>query len=174
MKNIPQVRALHNQPYSSVTGCSSKPVTIAPSASNGGLLFRWGSFCPQELARFKELLEKSVRLKHGWPDNKDMFVGVARFPKEEVDGKERCSRSHGEGFEGGNNDRDDVFEHKTRGARGRASLVLNSRGKRSVKCNTQLQGCLEAKRVCGDKVYMRCGQFLVKDRKLLSCQRHRG
>ncbi|MFQ6630504.1 hypothetical protein Gotur_009118, partial [Gossypium turneri] len=46
-----------------VTGRSSKPVTIAPNASNGGLLLRWGSFGTQELARFKQLLDKSVRLK---------------------------------------------------------------------------------------------------------------
>ncbi|MFQ6624813.1 hypothetical protein Gotur_003232, partial [Gossypium turneri] len=46
-----------------VTGRNSKPVTIAPNASNGGLLLRWGSFGPRELARFKELLEKPIRLK---------------------------------------------------------------------------------------------------------------
>ncbi|KAG8474384.1 hypothetical protein CXB51_034110 [Gossypium anomalum] len=37
-----------------------------------GLLLRWGSFGPRELARFKELLEKPVRLKPGWPDSEDM------------------------------------------------------------------------------------------------------
>ncbi|MFQ6650619.1 hypothetical protein Gotur_023254 [Gossypium turneri] len=37
-----------------------------------GLSIRWGTFSPRELARFKELLEKSVRLKPGWPDNEDM------------------------------------------------------------------------------------------------------
>ncbi|KAH1123190.1 hypothetical protein J1N35_006350 [Gossypium stocksii] len=31
-----------------------------------------GSFGPQELAQFKELLEKPVRLKPGLPDNEDM------------------------------------------------------------------------------------------------------
>ncbi|KAH1055488.1 hypothetical protein J1N35_033553 [Gossypium stocksii] len=45
-------------PIPSVTGQSSKPVTIAPNASDGGLLLRWGLFDPRELARFKELLEK--------------------------------------------------------------------------------------------------------------------
>ncbi|MBA0855849.1 hypothetical protein Goshw_020093 [Gossypium schwendimanii] len=45
-----------------------------PNASNGGLLFRWRSFSPRELARFKELLEKPVRLKLGWPDNEDMTI----------------------------------------------------------------------------------------------------
>ncbi|MFQ6627275.1 hypothetical protein Gotur_004930 [Gossypium turneri] len=55
-----------------VTGRSSKPVTIAPNASKGGLLLRWGSFGLRELARFKELLEKPVRLKPSWPDNEDM------------------------------------------------------------------------------------------------------
>ncbi|KAH1082672.1 hypothetical protein J1N35_022433 [Gossypium stocksii] len=47
-------------------------MTIAPNASDGGLLLRWGSFGPQELARFKELLEKPVRLKPSWPDSEDM------------------------------------------------------------------------------------------------------
>ncbi|KAK5842325.1 hypothetical protein PVK06_004664 [Gossypium arboreum] len=51
--------------YASVTGQSSKPVTIEPNASDGGLLLRWGLFGPRELARFKELLEKPVRLKPG-------------------------------------------------------------------------------------------------------------
>ncbi|MBA0754387.1 hypothetical protein Gogos_005465, partial [Gossypium gossypioides] len=51
---------------------SSKPMIIAPNAFNGGLLFRWGSFGPQELARFDKLLEKPVRLKLGWPNNEDM------------------------------------------------------------------------------------------------------
>ncbi|KAH1082061.1 hypothetical protein J1N35_021822 [Gossypium stocksii] len=55
-----------------VTGRSSKPLTIVPNASNRGLLFRWGSFGPQELTRFRKLLEKPVKLKPGWPDNKDM------------------------------------------------------------------------------------------------------
>ncbi|MFQ6651318.1 hypothetical protein Gotur_023663 [Gossypium turneri] len=53
-------------------GHSSKLVTIAPNASNGGPLLRWGSFGPPELARFKELLEKPIRLKPGWSDNEDM------------------------------------------------------------------------------------------------------
>ncbi|MBA0746025.1 hypothetical protein Gogos_008573 [Gossypium gossypioides] len=56
----------------SVTGCSSKPVPIAPNASDGGLLCRWGLFGLQELAQFGNLLEKPVRLKPGWPDNEDM------------------------------------------------------------------------------------------------------
>ncbi|KAH1056814.1 hypothetical protein J1N35_034879 [Gossypium stocksii] len=60
------------QQHTSVTGQSSKPVTIAPNVSDGGLLLRWESFGPQELARFKELLEKPVRLKSGWPDSEDM------------------------------------------------------------------------------------------------------
>ncbi|MBA0860735.1 hypothetical protein Goshw_020629 [Gossypium schwendimanii] len=55
-----------------VKGQSSKPVTIAPNTSNGGLFIRWGSFGPEELARFKELLEKPIKLKSGWPDNEDM------------------------------------------------------------------------------------------------------
>ncbi|MBA0680104.1 hypothetical protein Goari_011826 [Gossypium aridum] len=57
---------------SCVTGHNSKPMTIAPNASNGGLMCRWGSFGPQKLARFGKLLEKPVRLKIGWPDNEDM------------------------------------------------------------------------------------------------------
>ncbi|MBA0852646.1 hypothetical protein Goshw_007974 [Gossypium schwendimanii] len=47
-------------------------MTIAPNASNGGLSIRWGPFGPQELARFKELLDKPVRLKPSWPDNEEM------------------------------------------------------------------------------------------------------
>ncbi|MFQ6658224.1 hypothetical protein Gotur_027582, partial [Gossypium turneri] len=62
-------RTLREWVGENVTGRSSKPVTIAPNASNGGLLLRWGSFGPRKLARFKELLEKPVRLKPGWPDN---------------------------------------------------------------------------------------------------------
>ncbi|KAK8320695.1 hypothetical protein V6Z12_A12G053400 [Gossypium hirsutum] len=47
------------------------PVTSAPNASNGGLLLRWGSFGLQELARFKELLDRPVTLKPDGPDNED-------------------------------------------------------------------------------------------------------
>ncbi|MBA0868612.1 hypothetical protein Goshw_016270 [Gossypium schwendimanii] len=36
---------------------------MAQDAPHGGLSIRWGSFSPLELARFKELLEKPVRLK---------------------------------------------------------------------------------------------------------------
>ncbi|KAK5802075.1 hypothetical protein PVK06_029657 [Gossypium arboreum] len=65
-------RVLREYVGKNVTECSSKPVTIVPNASNGGLLFRWGSFGPQKQARFRKLLEKPVRLKPGWPDNEDM------------------------------------------------------------------------------------------------------
>ncbi|MBA0858168.1 hypothetical protein Goshw_022399, partial [Gossypium schwendimanii] len=51
---------------------SEKPLTNAQDAPYGGLLIRWGSFGPQELARFKELLDKPVKLKPGWPDNEEM------------------------------------------------------------------------------------------------------
>ncbi|KAK5785421.1 hypothetical protein PVK06_040005 [Gossypium arboreum] len=61
-------RTLREWVGENVTGQSSKPVTIEPNASDGGLLLRWGSFGPRELARFKELLEKLVRLKSGWPN----------------------------------------------------------------------------------------------------------
>ncbi|KAH1131590.1 hypothetical protein J1N35_002968 [Gossypium stocksii] len=53
-------------------GRSSKPMTIAPNASNGGLLCRWGPFGLQELAQFNKLLEKPVRLKPA-------FFGINRF-----------------------------------------------------------------------------------------------
>ncbi|KAH1082720.1 hypothetical protein J1N35_022481 [Gossypium stocksii] len=66
------MRMLQELVGENVTGRSSKPVTIAPNASNRGLLFRLGSFGTQELARFKELLEKPIKLKPGWPDNEDM------------------------------------------------------------------------------------------------------
>ncbi|MBA0673409.1 hypothetical protein Goklo_023957 [Gossypium klotzschianum] len=65
-------RTLRDWVGENVTGNSSKPMTISPNAPNGGLFLRWGSFGPRELAQFKELLEKPVRLKLGWPDNKDM------------------------------------------------------------------------------------------------------
>ncbi|MBA0737957.1 hypothetical protein Gogos_011374, partial [Gossypium gossypioides] len=52
-----------------VTGQTTKPVTMAQDAPHGGLSIRWRTFNPRELARFKELLEKPVRLKPGWPDN---------------------------------------------------------------------------------------------------------
>ncbi|KAH1092370.1 hypothetical protein J1N35_019627 [Gossypium stocksii] len=65
-------RTLREWVGENVTGQSSKPVTIEPDASDGGLLLRWGSFGPRELARFKELLEKPVKLKPGWPDSEDM------------------------------------------------------------------------------------------------------
>ncbi|KAL1074424.1 hypothetical protein V6Z11_D11G288400 [Gossypium hirsutum] len=56
-------RTLREWVGENVTGRSSKPVTIAPNASNGGLLLRWGSFGPRELARFSEQLEEPVKLK---------------------------------------------------------------------------------------------------------------
>ncbi|MBA0756451.1 hypothetical protein Gogos_020374 [Gossypium gossypioides] len=56
----------------SVMGRSAKPVTMAQEAPHGGLSIRWGIFSPQELARFRELLEKPIRLKPGWPDDEDM------------------------------------------------------------------------------------------------------
>ncbi|MBA0733907.1 hypothetical protein Gogos_017870 [Gossypium gossypioides] len=56
----------------SVTGQSAKPLTMAQKVPHGGLSIRWGTFSLRELARFKELLEKPVILKPGWPDNEDM------------------------------------------------------------------------------------------------------
>ncbi|MBA0869993.1 hypothetical protein Goshw_006262 [Gossypium schwendimanii] len=44
-------------------GQSAKPVTMAQDAPHGGPLIRWGIFSPREMARFKELSEKPVRLK---------------------------------------------------------------------------------------------------------------
>ncbi len=55
-----------------VTGQSVKPVTMAQDAPHGCISIRCGSFSPRERAQFQELLEKSVRLKSGWPDNEDM------------------------------------------------------------------------------------------------------
>ncbi|MBA0672771.1 hypothetical protein Goklo_029169 [Gossypium klotzschianum] len=57
-----------------VTGQNAKPVTKAHDAPHEGLSIRWGSFSPRELARFKELFEKPIRLKPGWPDNEDMKI----------------------------------------------------------------------------------------------------
>ncbi|MBA0879960.1 hypothetical protein Goshw_014843 [Gossypium schwendimanii] len=37
-------------------------MTMAQDAPHGGLSIRWGTFSQPELARFKELLEKPVRL----------------------------------------------------------------------------------------------------------------
>ncbi|MFQ6624727.1 hypothetical protein Gotur_004151 [Gossypium turneri] len=47
-------------------------MTMAQDATHGSLSIRWVTFSPRELTRFKELLEKPVRLKPGWPDNEDM------------------------------------------------------------------------------------------------------
>ncbi|MBA0734147.1 hypothetical protein Gogos_018090 [Gossypium gossypioides] len=55
-----------------VTGQSAKPVTMAQDAPHRGLSIRWGIFSPRELARFRELLEKPIRLNPGWLDNEDM------------------------------------------------------------------------------------------------------
>ncbi|MBA0776719.1 hypothetical protein Gotri_011678 [Gossypium trilobum] len=66
------MRALREWVGKDVMGQSAKPVTMAQNAPHGGLLIRWGTFSPRELSRFKELLEKPVRLKPGWPDNEDM------------------------------------------------------------------------------------------------------
>ncbi|KAH1039254.1 hypothetical protein J1N35_040997 [Gossypium stocksii] len=49
-----------------------------------------------------------------------------------------CSQGHGDGFKGENNGHDKGFEHKTRGAQGRAFFVSNNCGEWSVECNTQL------------------------------------
>ncbi|XP_016737757.1 uncharacterized protein [Gossypium hirsutum] len=54
---VQTLQAYYQHYHPSVTGQSSKPVTITPNASNEGLLLRWGSFGPRELTRFKELLE---------------------------------------------------------------------------------------------------------------------
>ncbi|KAH1083609.1 hypothetical protein J1N35_023370 [Gossypium stocksii] len=56
----------------SVTGQSAKPVTMAQDMPDRGLSIRCGSFSSRELARFKELLEKLIRLKPGWLDNEDI------------------------------------------------------------------------------------------------------
>ncbi|MBA0610132.1 hypothetical protein Godav_011017 [Gossypium davidsonii] len=56
----------------SVTGQSAKPVTMAQEVPHRGLSIRWGTFSPQELARFRKLLKKPVRLKPSWPDDEDM------------------------------------------------------------------------------------------------------
>ncbi|KAH1113944.1 hypothetical protein J1N35_007322 [Gossypium stocksii] len=45
---------------------------MAQDAPHRGLSIRWGTFSPRELAQFKELLEKPVRLKPSWPDNEDI------------------------------------------------------------------------------------------------------
>ncbi|MBA0754249.1 hypothetical protein Gogos_020473, partial [Gossypium gossypioides] len=58
-------RALREWVRENVTGQSAKPVTIVQDTLHGGLSIRWGTFSPRELARFKELLEKRVRLKPG-------------------------------------------------------------------------------------------------------------
>ncbi|KAH1031636.1 hypothetical protein J1N35_043810 [Gossypium stocksii] len=68
------MRVLREWVGENIMGRSSKPVTIAPNASDGGLLCRWGSFDPQKLAQFGKLLEKPVRLKPGWPNNGDMTI----------------------------------------------------------------------------------------------------
>ncbi|MBA0869098.1 hypothetical protein Goshw_023142 [Gossypium schwendimanii] len=44
-------------------GQNAKLVTMAQEAPHEGLSIRWGTFSPRELARFRKLLEKLVRLK---------------------------------------------------------------------------------------------------------------
>lgn len=65
-------RALRDWVGENVTDQSAKPVTMPQEAPHGGLSIRWGTFSPQELARFKELLKKPIRLKPGWPNDEDM------------------------------------------------------------------------------------------------------
>ncbi|MFQ6637493.1 hypothetical protein Gotur_012638 [Gossypium turneri] len=127
------------QDLPSVMGRSSKPETIAPNASNGGLLLRWGSFGLRELARFKELLEKPVKLKPSTTGmSKEEFEQRwARKSLRETLSAVEEHVGHDDGFEEGNNGHDEGFEHKNRGARGRAGLGLSSRGERSGKCSTQ-------------------------------------
>ena len=65
-------RALREWVGENVTGQSAKPVTMPQEAPHGGLSIRWGTFSPQELAQFRVLLKKPVRLKPSWPDGEDM------------------------------------------------------------------------------------------------------
>ncbi|KAH1066996.1 hypothetical protein J1N35_031983 [Gossypium stocksii] len=56
---------------------------MAQNAPHGGLSIRWGLFGPRELTQFKELLEKPVRLKPEWPNDKDMAT-YATFNIESI------------------------------------------------------------------------------------------
>ncbi|KAH1113945.1 hypothetical protein J1N35_007323 [Gossypium stocksii] len=58
-------RALRESVWENIIGQNVKPVTMAQDMPHKGLLIRWGTFSPRELARFKELLEKPVKLKPG-------------------------------------------------------------------------------------------------------------
>ncbi|KAK5794075.1 hypothetical protein PVK06_035269 [Gossypium arboreum] len=78
-------RTLREWVGENVTGQSSKPVTIEPNASDGGLLLRWGSFGPRELARFKELLEKLVELKSSWPDRTGPLLEEIEGPSTNIE-----------------------------------------------------------------------------------------
>ncbi|KAK5832319.1 hypothetical protein PVK06_016120 [Gossypium arboreum] len=78
-------RTLREWVGENVTGQSSKPVTIEPNASDGGLLLRWGSFGPRELARFKELLEKLAELKSGWPDRTGPLLEEIEGPSTNIE-----------------------------------------------------------------------------------------
>ncbi|KAH1122190.1 hypothetical protein J1N35_005350 [Gossypium stocksii] len=57
------MRVLREWVGEKVIGHSSKHVNITKSAFQGGLSVKWGIFGPRELARFKKLMEKPVRLK---------------------------------------------------------------------------------------------------------------
>ncbi|KAK5802900.1 hypothetical protein PVK06_030529 [Gossypium arboreum] len=57
-------RTLREWVGENVTGQSSKPVTIEPNASDGGLLLRWGSFGPRILIRVKADLGEFGRANH--------------------------------------------------------------------------------------------------------------
>ncbi|KAH1098524.1 hypothetical protein J1N35_015445 [Gossypium stocksii] len=54
-------RTLREWVGENVTSQSAKPMTMVQDVPHRGLLIRWRSFSPRDLARFQELLEKPVR-----------------------------------------------------------------------------------------------------------------
>ncbi|KAK5832982.1 hypothetical protein PVK06_016791 [Gossypium arboreum] len=77
-------RTLREWVRENVTGQSSKPVTIEPNASDGGLLLRWGSFGPQCGASYiDKVVEDSNRCDGGMgrllPDTREVGGIIERI-----------------------------------------------------------------------------------------------
>ncbi|MBA0871164.1 hypothetical protein Goshw_021946, partial [Gossypium schwendimanii] len=66
-----------------------------------------------------------------------------------------------------NNGSDNGFEHKNRGARGRASFVSSSHEERSVKCSTQMENYFCAKGIVDDVVKVNTASMFLTDIALL-------
>ncbi|MBA0865922.1 hypothetical protein Goshw_016442, partial [Gossypium schwendimanii] len=66
-----------------------------------------------------------------------------------------------------NNGHNDGFEHKNRGARGRAGFILSRRRERSAKCSTQMENYFRAKDIVDDAVKVNTALMFLIDIALL-------